>query len=222
MWSDAAAPLRPVQWMPLDAGERATPSPAAASARAEAEAESLLRAARAEAARIAAAAAAERLNVLQQARQEGLAQGRAEGRAEAEAQQADLLREARRARHHARAAHRALLRGLEAEIAGLALDIARQVLGRELEQSPDEVVGLTHRLLRRVHGPARALVNPGFAPVLEAETAAAGSALTVQGDPSVGPDGVILETEDGLLDATLPSRLGRVEAAVRGDAGHAL
>jgi len=231
LWSDApaggarAAAPRPLQWMPLEQTVRGVETPARRSEedkadRARAEAERVLEAARAQGAAIVAAAEAERGSVLERARRAGLEQGQAEGRAQAEAEHAALLREARRERNHARSERRMLLHSLVADIAGLAMDIARRVLDRELEQSPEEVVGLARRLLHRVHGSARALVHPTFAPVLEAEAAAAGSPLTVLPDPSVSPGGLILETDDGLLDATLASRLRRVESAVRGDPGH--
>lgn len=217
-----------MQWLSLDVPPppaqtgcaRPAESPADLLRRAQQEAERLLEAARAERQALLLASESEARGIAERARREGLEQGRAEGRAAAEAECTALLRQARRERNQARAQRRSVLDALEADIVMLATDIARRVLDRELEQSPEEVVGLARRLLRRVHGPARARVHPAVAPVLEAEAAVAGALLTVRPDPSVLPGGLILETEDGLLDATLDGRLRRTESILQGGTRH--
>ena len=113
-----------------------------------------------------------------------------------------------------------MLTALEAEIAGLAFAVARQVLDRELEQTPDEVVGLLRRLLSRTHGSVRAHAHPSVAPVLEAEAAASGISLAVVADAAVAPGGLVLDTADGLLDATVDGRLERVRAALQAGMPH--
>ena len=215
---------RPLHWAPLPVGAPAR-SPvgpqvsggagpeavhqevAQILARAQAEAEALLASARAE-----AEAGAIRL------REQALADGREQGRAEVRAQAAGLLAEAAAIREQAEAERRAALDALVGDIAALAGDVARQVLQREIEQSPDDIVRLTRRLLQRIESPAVLRAHPTLSPVLEAEAGTLPRTVEVRPDPSVPPGGVVIESEEGVLDGSLEGRLARVTAPLGGDA----
>ena len=138
------------------------------------------------------------------------------GRARARARYGRLLEAARRTAVRARADRQALLEGLSPEVADLAMTIARRVLGRELEAVPDEVVALARRLVRRIDGPAVLRVHPDDAPLLEAEPLPPG--VVLRPDPGLAVGGLRLETEDGVLDATIQGRLGRVAESLTGGA----
>lgn len=172
-------------------------------ARARAEADALLAAARAHAEALAT-------QIESDARTRGLGQGRAEARAQAAA----LLAEARQIRDDAARDRREVLDALVHDVAGLAAEVARQVLQREVEQSPDDIVRLTRRLLERIESPAILRVHPTLSTVLEAEAGTLGRSVEVRPDPSVAPGGLVVESEEGVLDATVHGRLDRVTAAL--------
>ena len=215
---------RPLRWASLEGSAArsrprlAGPSTASAAAEAQAalgraaqQAAELLEGARAEAEAVRTAAA-------EAGRREGRAQGLADGRREAEAQVAGRLAEAEGLRRRAARERLQVLEALAGDVARLALDIAAQVLQREVEQSPEEVVALARRLLPRTAGVPVLRVHPSLAPVLEAEASSLGRDATVRADPSVAPGGLVVEGEDGVLDATVAGRLLRVAAAL-GEAG---
>lgn len=114
------------------------------------------------------------------------------------------------------------LAALAGEVAALALDVARRVLGRELAQDPGAVVDLAARAL--VHARERhevALrVNPRDAPfVRRAESRLAAllvraPGITVREDAAVAPGGVVVETEAGRIDARVEAQLASLERAL--------
>lgn len=225
MSSEPQAPAAlPVRWRPLlpeagrAAAEPAPPRPGAVPPGAEAA--RLLAAARAEATEVLSEARRRCVALEAEARAQGhaagWAEGLAEGRRRAEAEARGLLTEALRTRQRALAERRRLLDAVEGEVAALVLAVAQRILQREVEQAPEGVVALVRDLCRRAEGPAVARVHPGLAPMLEAEAAGLALPLTVRPDATVSPGGVILETAEGLLDATLEGRLERLGQALRG------
>jgi flagellar assembly protein FliH len=211
---------RPVQWLALEPppAPRRTPeappgpSPDAVLAAARREAERLLQEARAQAEALRAQAEAEAEALRARAKAEGWRAGRAEALAAARA----LRAQAQRIRRRALRERRAVLEALAGDVARLALDVARQVLAREIEQSPDDILRLLRQLLPRVDGPVAVRVHPGLAPIVEAEAASLGRAVAVRPDPAVAEGGLVLETEEGYLDATVEGRLQRVASALGG------
>jgi len=168
-----------------------------ASAQAEAAA---LRREGAEAAAAARAAAAA----------EGFAAGRDEGVAAAAA---TLVRAAT-----ARDRWLAEARG---EALDLALEVARRLLGRELDVDPAAVRGAAaealaaargrRRLVLRLH-PAAAAALGGEGPALAA--LAGVPAVLVEPDPSLRPGDVVVETEAGGVDGRLATRLSAFRVAL--------
>jgi flagellar assembly protein FliH len=194
-----------VRWGALD------PAPPPAPA---APAEDPLRRAAAEAAALLQRARQEAEDLRAEARRSGWEEGFATGRAAAEAAAAEMLRAARVERTRARAERRAAFRALEWDLAALAMEMASRVLQRELETAPEEVVALARRLVQRTEGPVRLRVHPDLAPVLWAEQASLPRPVDVVPDAEVDRGGVVLEGEDGVLDASVSGRLSRVAAAL--------
>ncbi|GAO03911.1 FliH/SctL family protein [Anaeromyxobacter sp. PSR-1] len=174
-----------------------------------ARARALVDDARAEAARLVEAAAAEREAI----RAEAVREGREEGMARAAAALA-TAGEARAAR----------LAGLEREVARLALDVARQLLGRELAAAPEAVADLAARALARAKD-CRELVlraSPADAALLRAEPARSRLAAllarpegpALREDPALPPGAVVVETEAGRIDARVEAQLAALERAL--------
>jgi type III secretion protein L len=159
-----------------------------------------------QAAAIRAAAEDERSRV----RAEAVEAGRAEGHARAAA----LLA-------WAAAEHERRMAALAPELARLAIDVARKVLGRELATSQVTVLDLASAALAAA-GERRALtlrVNPADA----AAVRSAGGRLAalvdagrvaVREDPSVEAGGAIVDTEAGRIDARIETQLAMLRRAL--------
>lgn len=191
---DRSAPPAPTP----QPAEPSRPDPVAVAA---AEAEALLAAARAEAERL-------RADAFVAGREEGLAAGRAEV--------AEVLAEARRVLDEAWEERRSIVEGALDDAVELALGLARQVLARELQSSPDEVVELARRLLREApEGPVVLRAHPADAANLEGQRELLGGEARVREDAGLCVGDLVVETTTGTLEATLAGRIERLEAVVR-------
>lgn len=163
-----------------------------------------------------AEAAAERLRAEALAEREALRAeaveaGRQEGLGRAAAALADAAAERERR-----------LAGLSREVAGLALDVARRLLGRELTGDPAAVVDLAAQALAaaRERREVTLRVNPADAPALRSAEGRLGAlllrapGLALREDPSIAPGGVVVETEAGTLDARVEAQLAALERAL--------
>lgn len=167
--------------------------------------------AEAHAAQVRQAVEAERGEVLRAAAHAGLE--------EASARAAALLAEvgAVRARR---------LEALEDELAAIALDVARKVLGEALALRPELVLGLVRQAL----GAARARrevvlrIHPEDAPTVRAELPRLSglldhaSGLVLREDSALARGGVVVETAAGRVDARVEAQLGLLEQALAGSA----
>lgn len=186
-------------------------------AAAQAEAEALLRRAREESESILAAAHEQvqtlRQQAFDEAKDQGYHEGKEQGSQEAQAAVAALVARAER---------------LEAEVVPqlqtLALAIARKILGRELERSPDGVVDLVRQALAekarqrreialRVHPADLEAVRQQRETLVEVLTRC--KEVSVQEDPNVDRFGVVIETEAGTIDAQLESQLAVFESVFK-------
>jgi type III secretion system HrpE/YscL family protein len=166
----------------------------------------LLAASQAEAARVREAVHAEREELLRAAAHAGLE----EGRARAAAALAEVA-----------AAREASLRALDGEVAAVALEVARRILGEALGR-PDAVVELARRALERVRSRREVLlrVNPEDLPhVREGLPALAAlleraPSLGLREDPGVERGGVVVETEAGRVEARVEAQLALLEQAL--------
>lgn len=227
-------PHPPAAWSgrswPELAGLPGWPAPAAAAPAPEREPAPDPAAFAAEARRAAeAAAAAGREEGFRLGYEEGRRQGYEEGLARAAAAMSEAearMREVEAARASLSAtlaeerAH--LVDGARAEIAQLAMAVARRVLERELASDPEAVSDLVARLLEEARGrEAIVRVHPDDAPALggAGAVAASGGRVEVVADPGVGRGGAVIETPGGTWDARLETRLGAAEAALRDGLG---
>lgn len=166
----------------------------------------LLDAAEEDARRLRADAQADRDRVLAEAAEEG----RREGLARAAATLAGAAAERDRR-----------LATLEREVASLALDVARVVLGRELSTSPDVVVELAARALAEARDRREVTlrVNPADAAAVRAAEGALAAIpgralLALREDPAVPRGGAIVETEAGRVDASIETQLAALARAL--------
>jgi flagellar assembly protein FliH len=103
----------------------------------------------------------------------------------------------------------------ENEVIELAFQIARQILGRELEQKPESVADIAREAVRQVMGADEVTlrVNPedlGYLRSVQGELKEllSGSArIEIKAEATVERGGCIVETESGMLDARLASQL---------------
>lgn len=213
--------MRPLRWAALAeaAAASVSDSPGDTPVSAAQEAAAIVDAARAQADALRDEALAAAAAIRLRAEAEGWSAGHAAGQAAARAEQAEAVARARAALHQAQAERTAILEGLVGEVAELALTVARRVLDREVEQSPEEVVALAMRLLPTARGQVTLHVHPEGVPMLESDPRVRGRAR-VAADASLAPGGLRLESEDGWVDASLEGRLARATAPIRGgDAG---
>jgi flagellar assembly protein FliH len=204
-----AVGVRPARWELLAVDRRlAAPSPAPQAApvpdpvaAARTEAEALLEHARVE---------AEKLR--REAHEEGRREGEAAGRAEV----LEVLAEARRVLDEAWEERRRLVAEALPDAVELALAVARRVVGRELQSSPEEVLDLARRLLASApRGPVVLSAHPADAALLEGRRDALGEAVEVRPDTGLGLGDLVAETAAGTVEATVAGRIQRIEAVVR-------
>ncbi|HET9929414.1 MAG TPA: FliH/SctL family protein [Polyangiaceae bacterium] len=109
-----------------------------------------------------------------------------------------------------------------AQIAELAVLIARRVIGRELSLNPSIVRGLVREGLSALgqHDRAQVRLGPGFESQrerLEADFSAAGTRADVRFDPTLEAYGCYVETELGQVDESIESRLETLLLALKPD-----
>ncbi len=163
------------------------------------------------------AAAEERRQALEEARDESFAAGLAAGREEVGPAVEALgaaVRELGAERERTAAA-------AEEAAAELALQVAEKVLGAALEVRPELVVEVTRGALRRLSEPVEAtlLVNPDDAErvrdALGDLSAEHGAELTVRAERRVDPGGCVVRTGAGEVDARIGAQLDRAAEIVR-------
>jgi len=156
-------------------------------------------------------------------REEARAEGYAAGLAQAERNARETREKAAMVLASAEQERIRLLSGLEEELAQLALTIARQVVARELGQTPAAVMAIAREALELVRNRERITVyaNPAEADLFRARrgdlegSLSDRALLVIIADAGVPPGGVRVETEQGLVDATLEARFAAVREALK-------
>lgn len=167
----------------------------------------------------------------QQAREAAAAQGRSEGWAQGHDEGYRAGLQQAQAEGHAQAAQlRAIIQELPGALASvdaqladtlaaLALEIARQVIGRQIDMEPGAIVPLVHSLVVQepaFSGNPRLLLHPLDAELVRGtlgpELEAAG--WQVRPDEAVGRGGCQVLAASGACDATVETRTRRVAAAL--------
>jgi|YNPBryulayer2012_1023412.scaffolds.fasta_scaffold00153_20 flagellar assembly protein FliH len=144
----------------------------------------------------------------------GQEEGRAEGAAAAKSEWEPRLREQLAAASELVTAlkeqFQALPQRLAEPVATLAIEIARAVLENELATHPKTVVAVAEAALRTaLEQPATLRAHPDDAAFLT-EALSGNAGITIVADPQLCRGSVVIEGENFLVDATLPSRWRRV------------
>lgn len=177
-----------------------------------------------------AALANEHARLIADARAEGYAAGEATGRAEEQARLATALATAEKALDQLRAGESYWLEQLEDNVCALAVAVARQVIGRELESDPGTLTDLLRRALSEfpIDQPVSIRVNPLDLALLAASHPAdedpGGTASVAPNretrwiaDPAVLPGGCIVEGRERIIDGRVDAALERIYRRMTGN-----
>lgn len=114
-----------------------------------------------------------------------------------------------------------LLASLRREVALLAIDVARKVLGEELSARPEAVEAIAARALREARGRAAVLLrlHPADAAALRGSEGRLGALLLrapllVREDAALARGDVVVETEAGRVDAAVETQLAALARAL--------
>lgn len=177
-----------------------------------------------EARRIVQEAEAEAQRILEEAReqaaethQRGFEEGREAGLAEHTRQIAHALLRVRRIEEQ-----------LEAEYIGLLRECVEKIIGQELQQAPEAIVGVVRTALLDARQQREVIVrvNPDDAETLRRqqprllEVLARANTIDVRPDPGITRGGCVVATELGTIDATLERQLEALVAAVEAELGN--
>ena len=116
-----------------------------------------------------------------------------------------------------------IVRETERQMVGLALALARRVVDRELTLAPDLVAAMAHVALERLgeQTPATIRLNPADYSVVTAERGEQweGTHVSVVPDPAVTRGGCVVESDFGVIDASVDAQLGELARALLGGPG---
>lgn len=121
-------------------------------------------------------------------------------------------------REQIKALEQRMLKEVESEVVRTALKIAEQLLVGEMERRQDAIVDVAVTALAHVSD-AREVwlrVNPRQAPVLRrykqrlVDSLSMAKGVDVREDKNVAPGGVLIQTESGVIDATLETQLAEI------------
>lgn len=175
-----------------------------------------------------AAAQADELEA--EARERGLAQGREDGlmagRSEAYAELAGRLETAASVAAQARSVRVRVLEQAEPAIVELALDVARQVVGQEVQADRMTVARMVAKGLQKLAAGAQAQVrvNPDDYHALadqwaELQRRYVDRGVQVLPDPAVGPGGCLIDTRSGTIDGRIDTQFEQIERTLMTLAG---
>ncbi len=170
--------------------------------------------------------------IQQAARDEGLREGQREGFEKGYGEGLDVGRkqgegEVRRQAEQLRALLASLAEPVaaidgatEQELAELALALARQVIRRELQAQPGEVVGVIREALGMLPLSAREIrlrLHPDDAVFVRDTLGEPEGRWTIEEDPGVSRGGCVLRTSQSRVDATVEHRIAALAADLLGD-----
>lgn len=119
-----------------------------------------------------------------------------------------------------------IIRETERQMVQLALMLARKVVARELATDPDLVAAMAHVALDRLgeSTPATIRLNPEDYAVVTAGRGPgwAGAQVQVVPDAAVARGGCVVESEFGLVNATLDAQFAELTRALLGEAAPAM
>ena len=149
-------------------------------------------------------------------------QGYQDGINQAEQQAEAIRRQAREVLAQAEQARADTIDALEDEITALAVEIAEKVLTAQLTINPETVMQVAAEAVQMVRDRERITiyVNPADQPIYTAKKAeleeilSQRAVLTIIADETIKPGGCLVDTDEGLVDATVDARWQEVLQAV--------
>lgn len=154
------------------------------------------------------------------ARREGFAQGQKEGREAGLKEFSDKAHSLQQLIHTLTVPFDQLDEEIEQQLAELAMVVARQLIRRELQTDPEQVIGVVREALGVLPLAAREVrlvLNPEDAVIVrEALVLQEGNSIKIIEDPVQGRGGCRVLSEASQIDATVESRLNAVIAHVLG------
>lgn len=160
--------------------------------------------------------------VRQQAYEEGLARGREEGKAAVWQEEQQRLDQAREVLEQAYANKEKIIAEAEPFLVALSVEIARKIIGSELQLAPEKIGEMVKDVLRRsrVYGQITISVHHRNYALIEEQRSQLlalldGQAeLMVVPDYSVQDDGCVIRTPFGSVDARIDTQLAEIREAL--------
>ncbi len=147
--------------------------------------------------------------------QKGFQGGKQEGLALSEKRFQGILERAKESLEKLAKARRDLqdsLKSYEAELVSLAFEIGASIAMRELKESPEGIGEVVQKALERIGESSEVVVklNPKDLALLKESGDFEGQGVELVSSPSVKRGGCVVETEKGVVDATLETRIKEV------------
>lgn len=191
------------------------------------EANSIITAAHHEAEEIKTSSHEEARLLLEENRKSGYEEGQVQARDEIEADRLMALEECRKLVDEACKRKLEILKSCEADMVKLSMTIARKIIAGELETNPKVVVNITREAVAFLNENRQLLIRVNPQEVLQvldainlgmvAERDIQTIDFEVQADSGVSIGGCRVESEEGSVDATLETRLTRIEQSLLGE-----
>ncbi|KZE53122.1 flagellar assembly protein FliH [Brevibacillus parabrevis] len=166
-------------------------------------------------------------SVQEQATFEGHEKGFEEGKRQAYEEETQTLSEARAILEQAYSSKQQIIAEAEPFLVELALDVAKKIIGHELQQNPEQVMEIAKKALRRsrVHGEITICVNHNYFDYVSEHRAQLLALLDGQAELSIYPDytisdgGCVIRTKLGSVDARVDTQLEEIKQALLAIAG---
>ncbi|NQF14242.1 flagellar assembly protein FliH [Brevibacillus sp. HB1.3] len=160
--------------------------------------------------------------VQEQAMTEGQEAGFEAGKREAYEEQTASLVQAKTILEQAFAEKKQIIAEAEPFVVELSIEIAKKIIGQEVQQHPEQVLEMTKKALRRsrVHGEITVCVNhkyfdyvlehrAGFLELLDGQ-----AELSIYPDYTVQDDGCVIRTALGSVDARIDTQMEEIKQAL--------
>lgn len=190
---------------------------------ARAEAEIIIQEAKYEAERITEEAHKTALENSIRAEEDAAMKGFEEAFNEVKVQYEDLLQEAESIRNHARVEYSEVIASIESDAVNIILDVARKVIGNEIVTNNENILYLVRQAFEKCSNKENAVLRVSqddFEFVTENKDRLLSmiegiGELEIKKDPSLKTFGCIVETPLGSIDASLQTKLKKIEEAFR-------
>jgi len=190
---------------------------------ASAEAEVIIQEAKYEAERIIEEAQRTALENSKRIEEEARMKGFEEAFNEVKMQYEDLLQEAESIRAHARVEYSDVMASIESDAINIVLDVAKKVIGNEIAQDKESILSMIRQAFEKCSNKENAVlrVSPDDYEFVQENKDRLLSmiegigGLEIKKDPSLKAFGCIVETPVGSIDASLQTKLKKIEDVFR-------